>query len=70
MPFPYLKRPRFVFTTTLPQQGGVYDVFHRPRKGMFPMVERIRAQWIFTGDQWDLSDHILWLRFVTRKDQA
>lgn len=43
----------------------VNNVFYSRRENMFRYVERIRAQWIFTGDTWGLN-HILWLDFGTQ----
>ena len=34
----------------------VNNVFYSRRENMFRYVERIRAQWIFTGDTWGLND--------------
>ena len=48
----------------------VNDVFYPLRKNMVRMVERIRAQWIFTGDTWGLNDRILWLEFATQEKQG
>jgi hypothetical protein len=48
----------------------VNDTLYPLRKNMFRMVERIRAQWIFTGDTWGLNDHILWLDFATQEKQG
>jgi hypothetical protein len=39
------------------------DTFYGSRRNIFRMVERIRAQWVFTGDSWGLEDRILWLAF-------
>jgi len=39
------------------------DTFYPLRRNMFRMVERIRAQWVFTDDRWGLTDHNLWLTF-------
>jgi hypothetical protein len=44
------------------------NVFFSWREHFFRMVERIRAQWIFTGEEWDLNDHILWLDFGTKEE--
>jgi len=45
------------------------NVFFSWREHMFRMVERIRAQWIFTDEEWDLNDHILWLDFGTKEER-
>jgi hypothetical protein len=47
----------------------INDVFYPLRKNMFRMVERIRAQWVFTGDTWGLNNHILWLDFGTQGER-
>lgn len=48
----------------------INDVFYPLRKNMFRMVERIRAQWVFTGDKWGLNDHTLWLDFGTQEERG
>jgi hypothetical protein len=48
----------------------INDVFYPLRKNMFRMVERIRAQWLFTGDKWGLNDHTLWLDFGTQGERG
>jgi hypothetical protein len=45
----------------------VKNVFSSWREHMFRMVERIRVQWMFTGDTWGFNDHILWFDFGTRE---
>jgi len=46
------------------------NVFFSWREHMFRMVERIRFQWIFTGEEWDLNDHILWLDFSAKEERG
>jgi hypothetical protein len=59
-----------------PEQSGevrwmlLNDTFYPLRRNMFRMVERIRAQWVFTDDTWGLSENILWLAFGTGKGQS
>jgi hypothetical protein len=48
----------------------INDVFSSLHNNMFRMVERIRAQWIFIGDNWGLNDHILWLDFAKQEKQG
>jgi hypothetical protein len=45
----------------------INDVFSPLRRNLFRMVERIRAQWVFTDEKWGLNDHILWLKFDGRE---
>jgi hypothetical protein len=45
----------------------VNNVFSSWREHMFRMVEKIRVQWMFTGDTWGINDHILWFDFGTRE---
>jgi hypothetical protein len=47
----------------------VNNVVYPWRENMFRLVERIRAQWVFTGDKWDLNNHILWLDFSTQEER-
>jgi len=59
----------------LGQEDGVRripanNVLFSWREHFFRMVERIRAQWIFTGEEWDLNDHTLWLDFGTKEEQG
>lgn len=41
------------------------NIFYSCGENMFRYVERIRAQWVFTGGRWGLNNHILWLNFDT-----
>jgi hypothetical protein len=45
----------------------INDAFYPLRRNMFRMVERIRAQWVFTDEKWGISGHIIWLAFGTRE---
>jgi hypothetical protein len=48
----------------------INDVSISLRRNMFRMVERIRAQWVSTGDKWGLNDNVLWLDFGGGKERA
>jgi hypothetical protein len=47
----------------------INDVFYPLRRNMFRMVERIRAQWIFSGDKWTLEDDVLSLDFGSQEER-
>jgi hypothetical protein len=48
----------------------INDVSISLRRNIFRMVERIRAQWVFTGDKWGLNDNVLWLHLGGGKERA
>jgi len=48
----------------------VNDGFSPLRRDIFRMVERIRAQWVFIGDNWGLNDSTLWLNFGIREEMG
>ncbi len=47
----------------------IKDAFYPLRRNMFRMVERIRAQWIFSGDKWTLEDDVLSLDFGSQEER-
>ena len=48
----------------------INNTFYPLRRNMFRMVERIRAQWVFTDEKWGICGHILWLAFGTGEEQG